>query len=157
MLDIDAFPQQYFETTFTGPRSENEFKNIIRQNDKILLEATDQSTKYITQRNRLGSSFEALFRSVGLAAGVVLGGPVGSVAMATIGGGVGRGFGEYLGNRVYGETIHKLNNIQSEYKYRQLINYYSTNQIRGKKQLIDEFYNQSLQEETQTINELNQQ
>ena len=123
MINLDRFPDIWAYYSVDSPRSKANLDNNIRQYDKILLEATDQSSKYIAQRNKLGSSFEALLRSVGLGVGVVFGGPVGAATLSSIAGGVGRGVGEYLGNRIYGETINDLEKTMTEHKYKQLQNF----------------------------------
>ncbi len=156
MIDLDRFPDIWYQNALGGPRSQKDLDSNIRQNNKILLEATNQSVKYTTQKNRLGSSFEALFRSVGLGAGVVFGGPVGAATLASIAGGVGRGVGEYLGNRIYGRTLSDLETISGEYKYKQLQNFYARSNIKATQDLNDEFYKQAYQEVNETINSINQ-
>ncbi len=154
MLDLDSFPSLYAQNKFDGPRNQDDFKNIIRQNNKILIEATDQSIKYTTERNRIGSTFESLLRSLGLGAGVILGGPVGAATISAISGGIGRGVGDYLGNRVYGKTLGKLNQVVSEQRYQQLINFYTLDQLKTQGKLVDEFYSQAQQDVNQTATEL---
>ena len=154
MIDIDSLRNLYWETSVKAPRSDKFLSTAIRQNNKILIEATDQSTRYISERNKLGASFESLLRSVGLGAGVLLGGPVGAATLSSIAGGVGRGVGEYFGNRIYGKTISELEKIADDYKYRQLINNFAKNQNAATKKLIDEFEKQTNQETGTTINDL---
>ena len=122
MLDLDTIVAIRTGQDFESPRSKKNLETAVRQNQKILLEATNKSVDYITERNKLGSSFEALFRSLGLGAGVVLGGPIGAATLSSLAGGVGRGVGEYFGNKVYGQAIDKMEDLMSNYKYKQLIN-----------------------------------
>lgn len=154
MLDLDAIVALRANLDITSPRSSKNLDTAVRQNQKILLEATNKSVDYITQRNKLGSSFEALFRSIGLGAGVVLGGPIGAATLSSLAGGVGRGVGEYFGNKVYGEAIDKMEDLMSNYKYKQLINNYAISEVKGQVKLTDEFYKQAQQELTKTINDI---
>ncbi len=155
MINLDRFPDIWAYYSVDSPRSKANLDNNIRQYDKILLEATDQSSKYIAQRNKLGSSFEALLRSVGLGVGVVFGGPVGAATLSSIAGGVGRGVGEYLGNRIYGETINDLEKTMTEHKYKQLQNFTARSNVKASLDLNDEFYKQAQAEENRIIQDLN--
>lgn len=156
MLDPDYFVLQRWNNDLGGDRSTRTLSNNIRQNNKIVLEATNQSVDYVTQRNRLGSAFESLFRAVGLGAGVVLGGPIGAATLSSITGGVGRGLGEYMGNRIYGKTIYDLDQVITNNKYKQLINNYALSKASSNIGLIDQFYKQSTEEIDQTIQSINQ-
>lgn len=156
MLDPDYFVIQRSINDLEGPRSTRALSNNIRQNNKIVLEATNQSVDYVTQRNRLGSAFESLFRAVGLGAGVVLGGPIGAATLSSITGGVGRGLGEYMGNRIYGKTIYDLDQVITNNKYKQLINNYALSKANSNVGLIDQFYKQATEEIDQTIQSINQ-
>lgn len=155
MINLDRFPEIWSYYSVDAPRSKSNLDHNIRQYNKILLEATDQSSKYVAQRNKLGSSFEALLRSVGLGVGVVLGGPVGAATLSSIAGGIGRGVGEYFGNKIYGKTINDLEQIMSDYKYKQLQNFTARSSVSASLSLNDEFYRQALAEENRTIQDLN--
>jgi hypothetical protein len=157
MLDLDRYVDIWSYNSSDGPRSQKTIDTNIRQENKILLEATNQSVKLTTQRNSLGSSFEALLRSVGLGAGVLLGGPVGAATVASIAGGVGRGVGEYLGNRIYGRSINDLEKILSDNKYKQLLNYAAKSNNKATLDLNDEFYKQANEELGKTITDIGQQ
>ncbi|MDX1921108.1 MAG: hypothetical protein SFU25_10285 [Candidatus Caenarcaniphilales bacterium] len=157
MIDPDYLVVQRWINDLEGPRSSRALSNNIRQDNKIVLEATNQSVNYVTQRNRLGSSFESLFRAVGLGAGVVFGGPIGAATLSSISGGVGRGLGEYMGNRIYGKTIYDLDQVITNNKYKQLINNYALSKVNSNISLIDQFHKQATEEIDQTIQGLNQQ
>lgn len=156
MIDIDAYPFLYWDTAVTGARSSKNISVNMRHNDKILVEAQDKIYDYTTRRNRLGWTFENLMRSVGLAAGTVFGGVVGGATLGAIGTGVGRSVGEHLGNRVYGKTMHDLDFIIEDYKYRQLSNQYQMEVNTGSKSMVNELYKQSYQEEMETLRGLEQ-
>jgi hypothetical protein len=154
MLDLDTIVAIRTGQDFESPRSKKNLETAVRQNQKILLEATNKSVDYITERNKLGSSFEALFRSLGLGAGVVLGGPIGAATLSSLAGGVGRGVGEYFGNKVYGQAIDKMEDLMSNYKYKQLINNFAISEVKGQIKLTDEFYKQAEAEITKTIQDV---
>ena len=154
MLDLDTIVAIRTGQDFESSRSKKNLETAVRQNQKILLEATNKSVDYITERNKLGSSFEALFRSLGLGAGVVLGGPIGAATLSSLAGGVGRGVGEYFGNKVYGQAIDKMEDLMSNYKYKQLINNFAISEVKGQIKLTDEFYKQAEAEITKTIQDV---
>jgi len=154
MLDLDTIVAIRTDLDYESSRSSINLNTAVRQNQKILLEATNQSVDYITQRNKLGSSFEALFRSFGLGAGVLLGGPIGAATLSSLAGGVGRGVGEYFGNKVYGQAIDKMEDLMSNYKYKQLINNFALSEVKGQIKLTDEFYKQAEGEITKTITDI---
>jgi uncharacterized protein (DUF697 family) len=154
MLDLDYLVDLRWKADVDSPRSKKALETAIRQNQKVLLEATHQSIEYVTQRDRLGSSFESLFRSLGLGAGVLVGGPIGAASIGAITAGVGRGVGEYFGNKIYGKSINKLEQVQSNYKYQQLINNSVLSETKAQISLNDEFYKQASEEVTKTITDL---
>ena len=156
MLDIDAYPFLYWEKTISGDLGSKSIANIMRQNDKILVDAQDRTYEYNIKRNRLGWTFESLVRSLGLAAGTIFGGVIGGATLGAIGTGVGRGIGEHLGNKVYGKTMHELDAVIEDYKFRQLSNQYQMEANNGTRSVINELYNQSYQEEQETIRSLEQ-
>jgi hypothetical protein len=82
---------------------------------------------------------------------------VGSATLGAVSGGVGRGIGQFFGNRVYGDTIEQLENFTENYKFKQLINYYTRSQLSATRDLNDEFYSQTQQEISQTLNQIAQQ
>lgn len=156
MIDLDRLVDLRWRQDVDSPRSKKAVDTNIRQNDKILLEATNQSIDLTTQRNRLGSSFESLFRSIGLGAGVVIGGPIGAATLSSIAGGVGRGIGEYMGNRIYGSALNNLEQITTNHKYKQLLNNAVRSEVKANLDLNDEFYKQGNEELGKTIQDLGQ-
>jgi len=156
MLDLDRLVDLRWSLDAGSPRSKKALDANIRQNDKILVEATNQSVELITQRNRLGSNFEALFRSLGLGAGVVFGGPIGAAIMSSVAGGIGRGVGEYMSNRIYGQAINQLEQITTNHKYKQLVNFAVRSDIKASIDLNDEFYKQANEEIGKTIQDISQ-
>ena len=154
MLNIDAYPSLYWQKSVTDDTSSKNLSNIMRQNDKILTDAQDRTYEYTAKKNRIGYGFESLFRSIGLAGGVLIGGPVGAATMSSIGGGIGRGLGEHFGNKIYGKTLYQLNKVSEDYKYRQMSNSYALKMNEGSMNMIDELYDQSMQVETQIAKDL---
>ncbi|HEY9886254.1 MAG TPA: hypothetical protein V6C96_03230 [Vampirovibrionales bacterium] len=155
MINPDQLVNYRWYDSVDSDRSSRKLSNNIRYENKILLEATNQSINYTTQRSKVGSSFESLFRSLGLGVGVVLGGPIGAATLSSIAGGIGRGVGEHLGNKIYGKTVYDLEQIISNHKYKQLLNYWAKSQADASVKLTDEFYNQSQQQDQQAIQDIN--
>jgi len=145
MYDIDSYIDLFWKERVSGSTSGVKLENNIRYNNKILVGAEDQAVKYLTKRHNLKSTFENVMRSVGLGVGVAVGGPIGAATLSTMFGGLGAGAGEYLGDRVYGKAIAKLQQTIKDYKYKQLNNQYALSYSRGTVGTIDEFYNQSYQ------------
>jgi hypothetical protein len=156
MLDTDQLVIQRSEYDTNGPRNSRDLANNIRHNNKVVLEATNQSVNFTSQRSRMSSSFESLFRAVGLGVGVVAGGPVGGATLSSIAGGVGRGVGDFLGNRIYGKTIYELDKIITDNKYKQLINNYAYSKVSANIKLVDEFYKQSSDDTNEVVRDLAQ-
>ena len=154
MLDIDTYPSLYWQNTIKGDTGFKNLTSIIRQNDKILVDAQNKTYEYAMKQNRLGWTFENLFRSIGLATGVLAGGPLGGATMGAIGGGFGRGIGEHVGNKIYGEAVHDLDKISEDYKFRQLNNQYAMNINQGQSSMLDEMYTQSMQREQEVAQSL---
>ncbi len=154
MLDIDLYPKLLWDNNIANKTSTKNLTNIIRQNDKILIEAQDRTYDYTMKRNRIGWTFESLLRSAGLAIGTLVCGSSGAATMGSIFSGVGRGIGEFLGNKVYGKALHDLDEISEDYKYRQLSNEYTISMNKGTGSMIEELYKQTLEAEQTTVQEL---
>jgi hypothetical protein len=158
MADLDHYVDVWYNNSLSDYRySQKNLDNIIRQNNKILVEATNRSIDFTTKKQKIGSSFEALLRSVGLGVGVLAGGPVGAATLSSIAGGIGKGAGDYLGNRIYGKSLSKLDSLITDNKYKQLQNYSARSATGAALSLNDEFYKQANTLVNETINEINQQ
>lgn len=156
MLDTEIFPYRLWELNVTGPLSSKTISVNMRHNDKILIDAQDRQMQYSMKRNRLGWTFEGLLRSIALAAGTILGGPVGAATLGAVGGGIGRGIGEHMGNRIYGQTMNDLDEIMDQYKYRQLLNQYMNESNNGTRTMLNELYTQNYDANEEIIRDLGQ-
>ena len=153
-LSPERFVSEWWSAAVTSPTSTKKIAQQIRQYDKIYLELNSQANEYTLQKKRIENSFRSIFQAIGLGAGVLLGGPIGAVPLSYASSQVGKAIGNHLASKIYGKSLEKLERMSSSYKYKQLGNYFAKSNRDGQKKLIDEFYNQSYNQELQTIQDL---